>query len=244
MFVCENCVAFVIRKEFEKLAGQINILDHMRFAGKRMEDEIKPYLPRVTMVRRGEAGETVVVADRHADLFLLKDVLKYFDGKVPPKHVAWILNTLYNLCCYFSYTGITHNSIMLDTYFINPKQHSGSLLGGWWYAIPRHDPIVMVPAQIYSILPVKVKNSKRSSVETDLESVKLIGRQLLGDPSGMKLSDDKNVPEPMIQFLRDISSNDAVSEYKRWGEALKASFGPRRFVEMQIDPNAFYEMER
>ena len=242
MLICDTCVVFVLKNGFDTMAKNINIVDKCKFAGKRMEDEIKKYLPRVNIIRNGANGETIVIVNLDADLFPLYGVLQYFGGKVPPKHVAWILNTLYNLCCYFSYTGVTHNSILLDTYFINPKEHSGSLLGGWWYAVPRHEPIAMVPYQIYSILPVKVKNSRIASVETDLESIKLIGRQLLGDSSGVLLDSDKDIPEPIIQFLRDVSTNDAVREYKRWGEVLKESFGPRRFVKMEIDIAKFYTM--
>ena len=101
MFVCSTCVAFVIRKEFSNMAGNIQILNSLKFSGKRMKDEIQKSLPRLNHVRTGTSGEKIVVVNRSPDMFLLQGVLDYYGGKIPPRHVAWIMNTLYNLCCYF-----------------------------------------------------------------------------------------------------------------------------------------------
>jgi hypothetical protein len=247
MFICESCLAFVIRKEFKELADNIRIRDKMKFAGKRMEEEITKYLPKIIQIRNCMNGDTLIVLDRAPGHLLLKDVLTYFGGKIDGRHVAWILNTLYNLCCYFSYTGIVHHGITIDSYFIDPAQHNGALLGGWWYARPRDSNISVVPNKIYSIMPVRVKNTKKAKIITDLESVKLIGRQLLGDENGIRLMADASVPKPMADFLRDISSSSheaAIEEYRGWGEVLKESYGPRRFVEMKVYWEKFYHMKR
>jgi hypothetical protein len=69
----------------------------------------------------------------------------------------------------------------------------------------------------------------------------LIGRELLGDETGVKLSTDKDIPAAMVEWLRAVTAGDAIADYARWPEILQTSFGARRFVPMNIKPSDIYK---
>ena len=88
---------------------------------------------------------------------------------------------------------------------------------------------------IFSIMSVSAKSSKKSTMLTDLESVKLLGRQLLGETNCRKLALDNSIPKPFIDFLISGSGNDSYEEFTKWDKALDASYGKRRFIKMEIN---------
>ena len=75
----------------------------------------------------------------------------------------------------------------INNCFISPKYHSILLLGGWWYVTKEDENMIGTTKDIFSIMSILAKSSKKSSVITDLESVKLLGRQLLGETNCRKL---------------------------------------------------------
>lgn len=91
-----------------------------------------------------------------------------------------------------------------------------------------------MPSCSLSIMPVTAKESKKSSIVTDLESVKLLGRQLLGEVNSRKLLLNRSIPKPFIHFLTDGSGKSAYEEFVKWDEALDNSYGKRTFVHMEI----------
>ncbi|MBR3636415.1 MAG: hypothetical protein IKN45_00700 [Lachnospiraceae bacterium] len=49
-----------------------------------------------------------------------------------PKHVAWMISRMENLCCLFEFNGIDFKHMDEKNLFINPKTHEAFILGGWW----------------------------------------------------------------------------------------------------------------
>jgi hypothetical protein len=242
MYVCDAALVFVVKKEYQDMADHYcKFVKTFKFASKRMKDDIERYLPRAMSCFKLNDESILISIYKDDDIFLLKDVIKYYDGKIPPRHAAWILNTLYNLCCYFQHAGISHNALTVDNYFICPQHHSGVLLGGWFYSSKLGGNISYVPTSVFPVLPLKVIRSKKASRKIDLECIRLIGRTMLGDKNGNRLYLDKDVPAPMAEFLRGIAGKDAIEEYKEWATVLEASFGKRRFVEMKFDTEQFYK---
>lgn len=139
-----------------------------------------------------------------------------------------------------NYIKLTHNSLTAETYFISPEHHSGALLGGWWYAVPFKDKMLGVPSVVYSIMPPKVKADKKGDFNTDLESIRALGREMLGDRNGTRLKDMKVAPDSVVEWLRGASSSKAVDDYASWDSALEKGFGKRKFVEMPINVDIIY----
>lgn len=233
-FVASNEVVYLTHDDHRDLRqNYIRAAASFTFAGAEMEKEVRRYLPAVR-----SATKATIRVPKTPDLLSLRDAIKHAGGSLDPQHVAWIVSSLYNLCCYLSYAKLTHNDISPDTYFISPKYHSGALLGGWWYSVPHGKPIARVPARTFAVLPFKVKTSKRASHTTDAELVLATGREMLGDITGKKLRAD--TPKPMREWLTSVAVENPIENYKRWGDVLTESFGPRRFVEMRLDERALY----
>lgn len=236
-YLCESVCVYAFNT-----GSAINFkLPKFRFRNTSMTDEFTAYLPRIIDQYEVNNGKKLIVINREKDLVLLRDLLAWFGNAVPPKHVAWILSSLYNLCAFFKYNGIVHHSINLNTYFISPAKHKGVLLGGWWYHKGFDRRMKVVPKSTYDVMTLDTKKSKKATPITDLECVKLIGRQLLGSASGSTLYSNPDIPKPMIQFLRTISSENAYKEYEAWTNVLQESFGPKKFIEMDCNADEIYK---
>jgi hypothetical protein len=201
---------------------------NFRFASDEMRQEASRYLPAHLQHTMLSDGRMLVQMDKTPDLLRLRDVVTHL-GTLDPKHTAWVVSSLLNLACYLEYTGIVHHDISLDTYFISPQHHSGALLGGWWYARERGERVDTVPLRTFSLLPFKVKVTKRASALTNLELIRATARECL-----------TKAPEPMQSWLYEVSAGSAVEQYRAWMGILEKTFGPRKFTAMLLNADAVY----
>ena len=244
LYINDHEVIYVIDKDNKDLFDNARkAISGFKFKSDRMKQEVKRYLPEIIRTFETLEGQFIMEVRKTPDLLLLRDVLDYHTKNHIPdwdRHVAWIQSTLHNLVCYFEVTGITHNSISLDTYFISPEFHSGALLGGWWYSTEEGRKMIGVPARTFNLLPLKTKDSKEASIKTDLELLRSVGRELLGDSTGVRLLKNKVAPTPMINWLRSAPAKDAIKDYKLWQNILTDSFGPRKFVKLELTSEILY----
>ena len=243
MYICDSVVAYIVDSRFREL--YINAekrIKGLKFADENMKAEMTKCLPEIISQFETMDGRLGMVVKKDPDLLLLADVLSYYNGKMPDRHAAWILGTLYNLACYLDYTGITINAISTGTYFISPKGHWGAMLGGWWFAVPTGAQMLGVPEKIYDILPPDVVNTRQGSIQTDLEAIRLAGRELLEDRTGMRL-EDYGIPGPLAVWLRGACADTAFEEYGRWRRVLDESYGARKFVTMELDADKVYSKQ-
>lgn len=246
MLIADSIVAFLVAPEHsEFFDNAVRMTGSFPYASDDMRREVTRYLPVLKKVFEARDGRLVMVLEKEPGLFLLRDLLDHYavTGLPPewPRHVAWIQSTLHNLACYLEYAGLTHNDISPDTYFISPARHSGALLGGWWYAGSAGGRLKGVTARTYNLMPPDVRADGIADSRVDLELVRSVGRELLGDVTGMKLLTTRPAPEPMLDWLRHPASGNARDDYRLWRErVLTESFGPRRFVEMTVGADEIY----
>ncbi len=242
MYISHSLVAYVLdpqhRDLFDNADGLLTI--GFRYASPGMEGEVSRYLPRLMKAFETEDGRLCMVINKTPDLLLLQDVLAYYKGQIPDRHAAWIQSTLHNLVCYLEYAGLTHNDISPDTYFISPLHHCGALLGGWWYATETGNRIRKLNARSYRLLPPDIKAGRIADHRLDFELVRATGREMLGDITGVKLEAMHVAPKAMVDWLRFVSTGSAIEDYERWGDVLRDSFGPRRYVEMELTADKLY----
>jgi hypothetical protein len=243
MYISDTMVAYFVEKKHSALFDNAkNTIKSFRYASDRMKEEAKRYLPELGKTFETVDGRLVMVIKKTPDLLCLRDVLAHFKA-FEPRHGAWIISTLHNFTCYLNYIGVSCNDISLDTYFISPEFHSGALLGGWWYATPVGKQLTSVPKRTYGLMPVDVKNNKTASIKTDLELIRAIGREILGDTTGLKL-EKMGIPKPIVNWLRLPSSGDAVKDYQIWSKKiLDDAFGKRKFVKMELTSKDLYKGE-
>ena len=243
MYIGDYTITYMIHKDSQDLFDNAKgVIKGFKYANDKMQSEVARYLP-VIHSENETADRLVLVVKKTPDLFLLRDVLDHLNGKMDPKHVAWVLNTIYNIACYLKFAGITHNSIGLDSYFISPQHHSGAMLGGWWYAAPIDSKLVAVPARTVTYAPRDLTSKKIASMKIDSELIRATGRELLGDGNGSKLLSDPNIPNSLLNWVRTAGIGDAYKEYEEWSKkVLKDSFGERCFVELKIQSSDVYNL--
>ena len=207
-----------------------------------MKDRMRYFYPSIYRTLKVNDGILVLV-DKNIRLIRLRDLLEYYHGKVPHRHVAWIISSLLNLACFIEYNKLTHNGITLDSYFIDPTDHNGLLAGGWWFATNDSCSLIGVSREVYNVMPKRAKLDRIGCIETDLESIKLIGRELLGDKYGMDFKNrDPDIPESIISYLNSPVCKSALEEYKTWDAVLDNAYGERKFIEMTVRSDDIYNI--
>lgn len=241
-YIGDYIITYLIDKSYEDLFnnGRLTV-NNFKYSSDRMKVEVMRYLPKPIRCFEIE-NKLGWVFEKTPDILSLRDVLNCYGGKLDPRHVAWIMSTLHNITCYLEYAGLSHNDISLDTYFISPKYHSGALLGGWWYATREGERLIAVPNRTYQFMSTETKASKIAFTKTDLELIRAIGRELLGDSTGIRLNQIEGIPKPLISWLQLPSPTySAIKDYSLWQKVLTDSFGPRKFVKMELTSNELYK---
>lgn len=240
LLIGRQIAAFLLTLDAADLyARALESLGSLRYATEAMRREIAPCLPRV------EADLTtpescVLVTRKGPDMVLLADLAEHLGGRVPAVHVAWILSCLYNIACYFQWAGLTHNALGPETVFVSPERHAVAVLGGWWYAAPQGGRLIALPQRTVDLIPTDIVRDRLATARADLELIRATGRELLGDPGGMRLTRDPEVPPPLARWLQHPSSADALTDYRQWRETLRAAWGRPRFIRLAVSPGQVY----
>lgn len=242
-YITNEYVAWCFLPEYKKNAQEgLERIKRLKFADDKMKKEFSKYVPKIDKIL--ETSEYFIIVMKKEKEFLnLKDVFEYH-VKMEPKHMAWVLSTMYNIGCFLKYNGVMHGGITLENYFINPSNHEGYVLGGWWYSKNFGEKIEMLSEVAVDVAPVSLLNSKKAQEGLDLEMIKLAGRIMLGDSTGVYLNKNKALPKRLISWLRDASMGNAFKDYEIWmKDILQESFGVRRFIKMEVTANDIYKGE-
>lgn len=231
-FIGNHTVLYIINNKYTFIKEKILNPFAFKFASPRMETEMKKCLPRHKSNFQLKNNDFCSVVEMEPNVLSLKYILKK-EKTLDPKHVAWIISTIYNVCCFFEYGGIVHHDISIDNYFVEPLQHFGVLTSNW-YISKVGDKIKCLPNKTFSIMPLDVLGKKQAHFRTDLESVKALGRELLGDRMGTTLPYNKDIPLALSNWLRIASTGSAIQDYTTWQKVLSESFGAKRYVQMKL----------
>jgi hypothetical protein len=234
MAVAEDRVVFLVEKEHTALFETgLRRIDSIRYPDAKVRSQVASFMPQVQGAYE-TARHRVAVVRKPSGAVLLKDLVARLGGQMPPAHAAWAVSALLNLACFFQVTGLTHNAISTETAFVSAKHHAAYLLGGWWYAAPAGSRIEALPDATYDVLPPSMAIARRAHIRLDLESIRAVGRTILGDPTGISFPGRTDVPKPMASFLRLPAPESAIADYRAWRQVLRDSFGPPRFIELPV----------
>lgn len=233
-YAAKTKVVYVLGSDKEKYyQNAVRRIKGLGYKDKKMKADLSRFLPEIYQTFRTNKGEYGIVLNKPEEAYPLKMVYESFGRQIEHRHVAWIMSRLCNLACYLKCSGLVHNGINMNNCFIAPKTHSVLLPGGWWYATKEGESMVGTTKDIFGVMPVSAKSAKKSSPLTDLEAIKLLGRQLLGETNCRKLSLDDTIPKPFVRFLTGGSGSDAYEEFSKWDKALMDSYGERKFIPME-----------
>lgn len=226
VYVARSFVAYLIDKEFCDLAVRAPVMiASLKYRDSAMRAEHERYMPQMHKLIELKDGRVAVVFRKKPEQVMLSEVLQAI-GPLDPKHVAWILSSLYNVNCYIKWAGICHNDIGTHSFFIDAQAHNGALIGGWWYAARETTKPIAVPAR------TRRAGSNYTTKAIDGSLIRMTGIELLGP-------NFKDAPKPMQQWLRGLGMSNSYEEYEGWSECLTKSFGARRYAEMKL-PDHLY----
>ncbi len=232
--------AFLIGNQHaDKFESACRAITGIRYPDRRMEQH-RIFLPDINLRFETVDGRCALILHKTPDVFLLADVLAACGGRMDPRHVAWVLNRFYGLLSFLNIIGLTHNGIALNSCWLSPVHHSGLLLGGWWYAAPVGARLNYLPVASHELATAAQLADRKAHPMLDLTCLKALGRELLGDRSGMRLP-TSGTPTPMVDFLRQPTTGRAIKDYEIWQEKiLPACFGPRQRVELEVTEADIY----
>lgn len=217
MYIGNNSIMYLIDEKNKELAlNAIDTINSLRYLNSEMKREFEHHVPKIINTFITNNKNICIIIEKEEDLILLGDLLRYHNGKLSFATVEWILNNLYNLVCFIHYNGICHNGITLNSYFISLKKRKGALLGGWWYARPNESKILKLPTDINNMIEEGILKGERSSTRLDLESIRVLGRILLGDKEGRLLAIGNDVPNNVKKWLSGHASDNPFLEYRMW----------------------------
>lgn len=231
IYIGDSRIYYVVEHQHEKFVrNAVTMLSRLTYADSRMEDEFRKRVPHG--IKLHEAVTYLIVeVEKPPDMISLADVISYFDHGMEGRHAAWIISRLYNMCCFLSYNGMVHGGIKAGNCYICPATHDLLLAGGWWYTVMAGQKMLGTSKDIYEVMPVMVKDSKIAAYDVDLESVKLIGRNMTAESI---------LPPRLAEWLQSGSGKDPFEEFKKWYQALDKSYGERRFVELKLNSGDLY----
>lgn len=234
MYIGNTNILYVIDDKYKNLFDNgINQIKDIKYPYDFLEKEFSIYLPKIKY-----KDNLILVIEKPKNAVLLKDLIDYLPNKrIDPLHVAWIVNGLFNITTLLDFVGICHNSILDNTVFVDPINHSVHLLGGWWYSTKENQKLKAIPKELLtkSIL----ETGKTKSIH-DRKAIKRLALQCLGDSLGNSLYLDDNIPKDMISWLKSSNIPDALQDYEAWENLLKNIFGKRKFIKWNIDTNEIY----
>ena len=242
VYIGETVIGYAFHKDNDDLyTNMLQRIAGFKYANEKMKQEMQRFLPALqTPQSFFETDERfVVILSKPAGLLSLRDVLSHL-GKLEPRHVAWITSSMLNVACYLRYAQLVNAGFTADAFLIDPYTHAGALYGGWWYTVGVNEQLKALSGAVVEQCADDILTKQRGDPRLDLDMIRATARELLGDINGSKLLMDKEIPKPLLTWLRTPSKGDALADYKSWNTVLEESFGPRRFVTLSVTQQEIY----
>ena len=236
MFWGADKIMYVIDEDKKKFYDNaVYQLSHLSYRDDSMREEFSPLFPEILKAGIAKNGSGILVIRKGQNEYPLAEIQNRLGGIMEARHVAWIISRMCNICCYLQYRGIAHNGLTIDNLFVDPIDHKIKLYGGWWYAVEQYDSMLGTTAEVYEIMSDRAKGLKQGECITDQEMLHEIAKSLLGNKSMVfKSSEKKSIPDAMAGWIRNGSCGDAIEEFVSWNKVLDESFGPRKFIKLNI----------
>ena len=240
VYISSTKICYVINPKFEILFNNaVKILESkIQYPSTELECEFKQFMPNIQHIFLNTNIGHILVLEKTSDIVMLQDLLDYMpDNNLDPKHVAWIMSSLLNISCFLEYTNLVHLGLSTNTVFVNPKQHTCYIFGGWWYTTINDNKILAIPKTSSKVLPKTELTNKLAKLKYNRMLIKAIGLRCLGDNTltGTSLLKDPNIPSHMLKWMRDFPVKTASQEYSNWYSVLTKCYGKRTFIELNVN---------
>jgi hypothetical protein len=240
VLVGRTSVAYETPAGFEDLAENEKArIAAIRYADDAMRAQFSHFMPEIVSAVSA-TDRTVTILRRPEDCVLLSDLIAHFGGRVPAVHVAWIVSSLENICCFLAWQKVSHGAISPANVLVCPARHSAVLVGGWGFSTEFGKPYPAVPSRTCDAVPAVALDGSVADCRTDLALVRRTAREALGSTAARGILGDPGIPEPVARWLLAPPKATAKADYESWGECLTEAWGRRTFVKMDVDPRQIY----
>lgn len=243
MYIGLEHIIYVISEENKDLYDNgIEAIKNIKYENSQFKKEFKKLMPEIIQSEETDIGYVLVIK-KPKNSVLLQDLIDFLPNNIlPPKHTAWVISSMYNIAMFFNHIGITHNSILPSTVFVDTKEHVCYLLGGWWYSNKADSKLKAMPYELTKVLPKELLKNKTASARYDRQAIKALAIKCLGDSTlmGSILLFNKDIPKEMVTWIRLPSNDSAITEYEGWIKALENSYGKRKFTKFNYDISQLY----
>ncbi len=233
VYLTKRKIIYVIASDKKKYADNlVDNLKKIKYRNSKMQENFSSSMPNIYDYFVDATGRPIIIMDKAEGYYPLREVVQYYGGKLDPRHVAWIISRLSNIACLLDVNDMTSNGLSIDNLLVSPVDHGIAIHGAMFYMQSVGNKMIGTVGDVFEIMPSKVKGNKEASIDTDLESIKMIGRELCGEKNVVKFRELGDVPASMKAFLTKGAGRDAYAEFQCWDRSLRESFGARRFVKM------------
>lgn len=199
-YVTKDNIIHVFGKDKDFMADRlINSVAALNYPSAAIKDLSKSF-PSVKIRYSLQDGGTLVAISKPANAYPL-----FAFGNLRPKHVAWIVSRLENMCCVFEYNDKVHRGITTNSVFINPRTHEAFLYGGWWNF-----------------------RTKNFGDNADLLAIREVATKLMGEYIC-------EAPELFREFIKNPPKADAYDDFALWDDVIVKGFGGHRFTKFETD---------
>lgn len=247
LYVARRHIIYVFEPQYADYAARYQEMTaRITYPSPEMERELSVYVPKLVTECRLLDGSIFLAIEKKENVYPLKML-----GTLIPRHVAWIISRLENLCCLLDYNDMVLNALTADNLFVDPANHQLYLYGGWWFAGFQGAKVTGVSESVQSCLEKTgggqhgPGHPNRNLTATDLRSIRLLAAKLLGYPdkeSLQELSSTQNniLPDPFLQFLLAEPKRDAAADFAEWDRVLLESYGERKFIPLAMTEEEIY----
>lgn len=253
MYVSATNIIFVVQPEYkEYYENYVQKASSFTKLSSDIWNKIRYSLPKLVNHFECEDGNFAIILKKPKNnIYPLREILDYCGGSLSPEIVASILTRLHYIACYLDVIGITHNAITIDNLFFSPgnfveKDQKATLddirivgvYGGWFFSTFEDEQVRGMPKEVFDIVPKHLKEYGFSCFIVDSLAIKRVGRELLGDPTGMNFKSD--VPGPFADWLNSTYvDKNAYEQFCAYDSVISQSFPKRRFVPLDISIDHF-----
>lgn len=159
----------------------------------------------------------------------LEDVAVAHQFALDPRHVVWLGRRVLELLSFIHRNGFVHGAVLPAHVLINVKEH-GARLVGFSCAAPVGAHLECMDPRFQQLYPEDMLGERGVSPRDDLS---MLARSLLWATSALS-----GIPAPLGEFLNELASlagsGDAWQAQQHLAQVARQSFGPPRFVELQM----------
>ena len=242
-YICKNSILYFFEKKnklfFLNMIEKIKFIESYFLLNKELATQYESYFPKILDIWENQDFNIVAIKKDNNSIDLKTLVSKNIP--IEPPHVYWIISRLFGLQMVLASMGIEYNDFSINSIYVDVKNHDVFLYDGFWYSTKLNEKLIALEKSVYESFTLIDKTNKTSSISSNIESIKQIGKILLtnGNPNGFEYI---NIPKEIKKFFMKGSSNDSLKEFQSWDKSID-SIGKRVFVKFNVDVENIYEGE-